>query len=73
MQEELAAQVEAIKDELKATMTEENTDTLTGADFKVTWKAVESTRLDTAALKKELPNIYAVFAKTTSTKRFTVA
>ena len=73
MQEELAAEIEAIQDEIKATMTSMETDTLTGADWKVTWKAVTSSRLDTTALKKALPDVAERFSKTTTARRFCVA
>ncbi len=72
MQEELAAEIEAIQDEIKATMTSMETDTLTGADWKVTWKAVTSSRLDTTALKKALPDVAERFTKTATSRRFCV-
>ena len=50
MIEELNAEAEAIQDEIKAHMTEADTDTITAGQYKVTWKAVTSTRIDTAAL-----------------------
>lgn len=52
MQEELAAEIESVQDAIKAEMTARNTDTLNGDDYKITWKEVASSRLDTAALKK---------------------
>lgn len=73
MQEELAAEIEAIQDELKAHMDTHGMDTLLGFDWKVTWKPVTSSRLDTTALKKELPDIAARFMKQTTTRRFCVA
>ena len=63
MADELAGEIEAIQDEIKAHMTESNTDTLTGIDWKVTWKAVTSKRLDTTALKKALPDVAERFMK----------
>ena len=48
-------------------------DTLSGSDWKVTYKAVTSSRLDTSALKKALPDIAAQYTKTTTTKRFLIA
>ena len=63
MADELAGEIEAIQDEIKAHMTEQNTDTLTGVDWKVTWKAVTSKRLDTTALKKALPDVAERFMK----------
>ena len=48
-------------------------DTLLGLDWKVTWKAVTSNRLDSTALKKELPDIAARFMKKTTARRFVLA
>lgn len=73
MQEELAAEIEAIQDELKAHMDAHGMDTLLGFDWKVTWKSVTSSRLDTTALKKELPDIAARFMKQTTARRFVLA
>ena len=73
MAEELAAEIEAIQDTIKTEMTARDVDTLTGDDWRVTWKEVKSTRLDTTALKKALPEIAAQYTKTTNTRRFCVA
>ena len=66
MAEELAAEIEAIQDTIKTEMTARDVDTLTGDDWRVTWKEVKSTRLDTTALKKALPEIAAQYTKTTA-------
>ena len=68
--EEAAATVDSLKDEIKKYMEEHNTDILTGNEHKATYKAVTSNRIDTAALKKDLPDIAAQYTKTTETKRF---
>ncbi len=73
MQDELAAEIAAIQNEIKAVMTAMETDTLTGTDWKVTWQSVSSTRLDIAALKKALPDVVERFTKTTTVRRFCVA
>ena len=73
MQEELAAEIEAIQDELKAHMDAHGMDTLLGFDWKVTWKSVTSNRLDSTALKKELPDIAARFMKQSTVRRFVLA
>ena len=39
----------------------------------ITWKAVVSRRLDTAALSKALPELAAQFTKTTTVRRFCIA
>lgn len=69
--EEIAATVDSLKDVLKKRMEENGLDVLTGTEHKATYKAVSSSRVDTTALKKELPDIAAKFTRTTSSKRFT--
>ena len=49
------------------------TDTLLGFDWRITWKPVTSSRVDTTALKKELPDIAARFMKQTTARRFVLA
>lgn len=71
--EETADIIDGLKDQLKAYMTANDLDTLTGNEHKATYKPVESSRLDTKALKKELPEIAARYTTTTSTMRFTFA
>ena len=74
MKEELEAEITAIEDQLKAHMAEKGIDAFTAGAFKVTWKEVTSTRLDTTAMKKAMPaEVLAPFTKTTTTKRFNVA
>lgn len=72
MEEELNAQIETLKDQLKAHMAGEGTDTLSGTDYKVTWKEVESTRFDTTAFKKAHSDLHATFSVKTVSKRFLV-
>ena len=73
MQDELAAQIAALETEIKEHMDEAGVDTLITTDVKITWKPVTSARLDTAALKKELPDLVARYTKTSVTRRFIVA
>lgn len=73
MAEELQAEIDGITDSIKAEMIARNTDTLTGMDWKITWKAVTSSRLDTAALRKALPDVVERFSKTTTCKQFRIA
>lgn len=73
MAEELAAEIDSIQDSIKAHMDAQGVGTINGTDWKVTYKAVTSSRLDTAALKKALPDLAQQFTKTTSTRRFLVA
>lgn len=73
MQEEAAAMVEHLKDQLKAQMQDAGVDTLAGDEHKATYKAVTSSRVDTSALKRDLPEIAAQYTKTTTARRFTFA
>lgn len=73
MQEEAAAMVEALKDQIKEHMTAAGLEVLTGEEHKATFKTVSSSRIDTAALKKGHPEIAAAYTKTSETKRFTFA
>ncbi len=73
MAEELQQEIDGITDTIKAEMTARNVDTLTGADWKATWKEVTSNRLDSIALKKELPDIAARYTKASTSRRFVLA
>ena len=70
LQEETAAIIDGLQDEIKEYMLNNNTDEITGSEHKATYKTVVSSRIDTTALKKELPKIAEIFTKTTETKRF---
>ena len=73
MADELTAEMESITDSIKRHMDAEGVDTLNGADWKVTYKAVTSSRLDTTAPKKALPVLAAQFTKTITARRFCIA
>lgn len=70
MGEQIAAAVDGLKDQLKAIMQTQGVDTLTGTEHKATYKAVTSSRIDTTALKRELPSVAAQYSRTTETRRF---
>jgi predicted phage-related endonuclease len=73
MQEEAAAMVESLKDQIKERMTAAGVESLAGAEHKATYKAVTSSRVDTAAIKRDMPEVAARYTKTTTTHRFTFA
>ena len=73
MADELAAEMETIQDSIKAHMDAAGVDTINGTDWKVTYRAVTSSRIDTAALKKALPDVVERFSKTTTARRFCIA
>ena len=68
--ERLTAEAEAVKDELKAEMIERGSDVLGGTGWKASWKVIESSRIDTKALKVQMPDVAARFTVTSRTSRF---
>lgn len=73
MADELAGEIATTEDELKAYMTANNADELHGPNFKITWREVTSSRLDSKALKAAAPELWQRFTKQTTTRRFIVA
>ena len=69
--DEAESEMETIKDALKAHMGD--SEELRAGEYKVTWKTVKAVRLDTAALRKAIPDVAAAFTRTTTTRRFCVA
>ena len=69
--EEAQAEAETIKDALKAAMGD--SESVQAGEYKITWKAVTSSRIDTTALKKALPDVAERFTKETTSRRFCVA
>ena len=66
MKDELDAAIESAQDKIKAAMGD--TETAVFGPYKVTYKTVTSTRVDTTTLKKELPEIAARYSKTTESR-----
>ena len=73
MAEELQTEIDTITDTIKQHMTATNADELNGTDYKITWKAVTSARIDTAALKKAMPDVAEAFTKASTARRFILA
>ncbi|MBQ3379694.1 MAG: hypothetical protein IJG50_07535 [Clostridia bacterium] len=71
MAEELAAEISAIEDAIKAHMGE--AEEITAGEYKIRWTYVTSRRIDTTALKKAMPDVAAAFTKESKTRRFSVA
>lgn len=69
--EEAQGEAEAIRDAIKAHMGP--SDELHAGEYRITWKPVQTSRLDTAALRKAIPDVAAAFTRTTTTRRFCVA
>ena len=69
--EEAQAEAESIRDQIKAAMGDN--EAVQAGEYKITYKLVTSARIDTAALKKALPDVAQAFTKESTTRRFCVA
>ena len=69
--DEATAEAEAIKEALKAAMGD--AESVQAGEYKITWKAVTSARIDTGALRKALPDVAAAFTRETTVRRFCIA
>ena len=71
--DQVAAEITAIEDEIKAEMLARGVEELAVDVYKVRWTTVNSSRLDSASLKKAMPELYSQFTKQTTSRRFSVA
>lgn len=69
--DEAKAEAEALKDRVKTYMGD--TEVLHAGEYKVTWKAVTSSRFDSKAACAAMPELAERFMKTTTTRRFVIA
>lgn len=73
MEDELRAEITALEDQLKAAMDAQGADELRAGDYKLTYKTVQSSRIDSASLKAELPEIAGRYTVSTTYRRFVIA
>ena len=71
MAEELNAEMDAIKDDIRIALGDRE-EVIAGA-FKITNKPVTSNRIDTTAIRKELPEIAKRYNKQSTVKRLVIA
>lgn len=69
--EEAQAEAEVIKDIIKAVMGD--SEELRAGEYRVTWRAVKTARIDAVALREALPEVVERFTRETTTRRFCVA
>ena len=69
---EIEAEIESIKDQIKAEMTARDTDEMTSGVFTIRWKEVTSSRFDGKKFKAEHEELYKAYQTKTTTKRFTI-
>lgn len=73
MAEELAQEITAIEDAIKAELTARNAEEMTVDVYKIRWTRVTSSRFDTTSFKKAMPELYGQFTKTSESRRFSIA
>lgn len=71
--EQIADEITAIEDEIKAEMTERNTEEMMVDVFKVRWTRMTTSRFDTAAFKKTHADLYEQYTKQAESRRFSIA
>lgn len=69
--EEAQQEAETIKDAIKAAMGD--AEEIRAGEYRITWKPITTSRIDTTALKKALPDLAAQFTKVSTVRRFSVA
>ncbi len=70
---ELEAQADALRDEIKADLSDKGEDEHNTGAFIIRWKEIISNRLDSKALKASLPDVFAMYTTQSSSRRFTVS
>lgn len=73
MIDELTAEMESVKDEVKREMETQGVEEMTVSCFKVRYKAVTSSRFDSTAFKKTHADLYEQYTKQTTSRRFSIA
>jgi predicted phage-related endonuclease len=72
LSEELAAEITAIEDAIKAEMTARDVEKLDAGVYTVTWIHVTSNRFDSTAFKATHGELYSQYSKPVQSRRFSV-
>ena len=73
MMEEVKAQADTIRNEIKAEMEAHDLEEMIAGQYIIRYTAVLSNRFDTTAFKKVMPEIYKAYTKQVSSRRFTIS
>ena len=68
----LQEMIDALKDELKADMTEKELSELEAGDYKLHYSKVSQNKFDTTSFKKEHASLYDQYVKLTEYMRFSI-
>lgn len=70
---EAQEEAEKLKEEIKAEMTEQNTDKMKVGRYVVHWTVVSTDRFDSTRFKKSMPDVYDMYIKHTQSRRFSIS
>ena len=73
MMEEVKAQADAIRNEIKAEMEAHDLEEMITGQYIIRYTSVLSNRFDSTAFKKVMPEIYKAYTKQVSSRRFTIS
>ena len=73
MIEEMKAEADAVRDTIKAEMTERDTEELIAGQYIIRWTSVLSNRFDSTGFKRVCPELYKAYTKQVSSRRFTIS
>ena len=73
MMEEVKAQADTIRNEIKAEMDARELEEMIAGQYIIRYTAVLSNRFDTTTFKKVMPEIYQAYTKQVSSRRFTIS
>lgn len=72
IKEEAEALITSAQDVIKRAMEERGQDTITGSDYRATWKTINATKFDSAAMEKDFPGMKARYTIPNPYRRFTL-
>ena len=73
MMEEVKAQADSIRNEIKAEMEAHDLEEMVAGQYVIRYTSVLSNRFDSTAFKKVMPEIYKAYTKQVSSRRFTIS
>lgn len=73
MAAEFKKQADAIRDDIKAEMLSQNTETLIVDRYIIRWVDVLSQRFDSTSFKRVCPELYRAYVKQVASRRFSIS
>lgn len=72
MSQELAQEIDGIKDSIKRELTTRNSEEVITENYKISYKPVTSSRFDSKAFATAEPTLYEQYKKSTTSMRLTI-